>query len=32
MAKVCRNEFIGDTIDFSFQSGIVAVIQSCDKN
>ena len=26
------NEFVGDTIDFSFQSGIVAVIQSCDKN
>lgn len=25
------NEFIGETIDFSFQSGIVAVIQSCDK-
>lgn len=25
------NEFVGETIDFSFESGIVAVIQSCDK-
>lgn len=26
------NEFLSETIDFSFQSGIVAVIQSKDKN
>lgn len=26
------NEFEKDTIDFNFESGVVAVIQSCDKN
>jgi thiamine pyrophosphokinase len=25
------NEFVDDTIDFNFESGIIAVIQSCDK-
>jgi Thiamine pyrophosphokinase len=25
------NEFVGETIDFSFESGIVAVIQSRDN-